>query len=123
MVTIGCEHLSRCRRELPAQQIGEGHRTPSGLDHRDRLGGGELPGEPPGEPTQRLCQRFDCSEIGAGTDDDRTPRLAQSPDALIKVAYRIRGAYAVGHVVGTDHDHGQVGPEKEGARALVVEVS
>ena len=56
--------------ERRAEHRPERDGAPAGLDDRDGLRGGQLAAPPPGEGAQRLGDRPDRAQVGAGADDD-----------------------------------------------------
>ena len=69
-------------RELRAEQVAERDRAAAGLDDRDGLGRGEVAAPAAGEQPQRLGDRLDRAEVGAGADDDLGAGVAQPADRL-----------------------------------------
>ena len=63
------EHLVRALGELGSQQVAERDRATAGLDDGDGLGCGEVPAPAPADEPQRLRDRLDGAEVGAGGHD------------------------------------------------------
>ena len=87
---------------------------PPGLDDRDGLGGGQPARPGPARPAQRRRDRLDRAEVGAGADDDLDAGVAQPAYGLGEVPHRLRRQHRVGHVVGADQDHRDVGLDRQG---------
>ena len=58
---------------------------------------------------QRLADRADRAEIGAGPDDDLGSHCPQVLHGGREMANRVLGLDPMGHVIGPDHDHGDIG--------------
>ena len=102
---VVAEHLVRALLELGAEDVAQRHRAPAGGDDRHGLGGGEVAAPPPRERPERLGDRLQRPEVGAGADDDLGAGVAQPADRGLEVTHGDRLVDAVGDVVGADEDH------------------
>ena len=91
--------------------------TPAGRPPRRPRSSARRPAGGPGAGhlLQRLRDRADRAEVGAGADDHLGAGLAQAAHGVAEVAHRRRRPHRVGDVVGADQDHGDVGA-RSGAR-------
>ncbi len=94
--------------ELRAEDVAQADRPAAGGHHRHRLGRGQRAGQPAGQPAQRLGDRPDGAEVGAGADHQRQVLLGQQGQCGVEVPDRLGGPDPVGDVVGPDHDHREV---------------
>ena len=80
--------------ERRAEHRAEGHGAATGLDDRDGLGGGHLPAPAAREGAQRLGDRPDRAEVGAGADDDLAAGGGQPADGVAEVRAPRRRAWS-----------------------------
>ena len=67
---VRAEHLPGDAANSGPEDVAERDGAPAGLDHDDGLRGRQLAAPAPGDRAQRLRDRLDRAEVGAGADDD-----------------------------------------------------
>ena len=94
--------------ELRSEDVSQADRSSACGHDRDGLRRSQRPGQPPREPPQGLGDRANGAKIGAGSDHEFDVVCMQGGERSGQVPHRFRGPHSMGHVVGADHDHGQL---------------
>ena len=116
---VGPEQQRRCGVELRAEDVAEGDGPAAVLDDGDGLGGRQPARPLAGDLLERLRDRPDGAEVGAGADHDGHACSRRRRTRLGEVAHRRGRQHAVGDVVGADEDDGEVGVGAEGGVDLL----